>query len=438
VRGRAEARARKALWRVVLGVTGGLRVSGVAALPAGPCVIVANHNSHADTAALIAALPARRRPVVAAAADYWFGGGCRAWSSRMLCAAFPVRRAGGGGADLAAAARMLAAGHDVIVYPEGTRSRDGRIGDFHRGAVRLAALAGVPLVPAGITGTRTLLPPGGPARRARVTVRFGAPIQIPAPVLIPALVPMPSLALSPTGKTMIMNSFGRHLSLTAHDHEPGPRGGVEGATEQARVRVVALAGGASEVTGIRDSRWRVGVAGFAGSWWALAVVAGWAFGEALCWPLLPELILAVLCVAAPKAGVRLAGAAALGSVAGGAVGYLLAARGVVLPEPLTTVRMHAAVAAQVAAHGAAAVHAQPLSGIPFKVYVAAAGAHRAGLGGFLAASAQARGARILAAGLVMTVAGACAGRLRRFYPAYLAGLAAVFTGGLWAVVAAWS
>ncbi len=177
VSGRAEAGARKALWRVVLGVTGGLRVSGVAALPAGPCVIVANHSSHADTAALIAALPARRRPVVAAAADYWFGGGCRAWSCRVLCAAFPVRRAGGGGADLAAAARLLAAGHDVIVYPEGTRSRDGRIGEFHRGAARLAALAGVPLVPAGDHRDENAAPAGW-ARPARPG---GRPLRRPGP-----------------------------------------------------------------------------------------------------------------------------------------------------------------------------------------------------------------------------------------------------------------
>jgi 1-acyl-sn-glycerol-3-phosphate acyltransferase len=179
IRGLAGAAARKGLWRAVLGLTGGLRVTGAGELPAGPCVIVANHNSHADTAALIAALPARRRPAVAAAADYWFRGVLRPSVGRGLCAAFPVRRTGGGSADLAAAAALLAAGHDVIVYPEGTRSRDGRTGEFHGGAARLAAAAGVPLVPAGIRGTRTLLPPdwSGPApRRAAVTVRFGTPV----------------------------------------------------------------------------------------------------------------------------------------------------------------------------------------------------------------------------------------------------------------------
>ena len=186
---RLAALARKALWRAVLTMTGGLRVRGLGRLPSGPCVLVANHNSHADTAALIAALPARRRPAVAAAADYWFpgtrwglGGPLRAAAGRSLCGAFPVRRGGGGSADLAAAASLLASGRDVIVFPEGTRSRDGHVAEFHRGAARLAELAGVPLVPVGITGTRSLLPPGGAGCRTRsrprpslVTVRIGVP-----------------------------------------------------------------------------------------------------------------------------------------------------------------------------------------------------------------------------------------------------------------------
>ena len=390
--------ARKALWRTVLTSTGGLRVYGSARLPTGPCVIVANHSSHADTAALIAALPAHRRPAVAAAADYWFGGGLRPWICRILCAGFPVRRSGGGSADLAAAARLLAAGRDVIVYPEGTRSLNGEVGDFHRGAALLAAEARVPLVPVGITGTRGLLPPGRTTarpKRTAVTVRIGVPVA--------------------TSTNVTAEARARVAALITPPHEPAPRKPAAG-----------------------DSAVRVRVARFATSWRALLLVAVWAFGEALSWPLLPELALAVLCVAAPKAGPRLAASAAIGSVAGGIAGYLLAAHGVRLPEPLTTARMHAAVAAQVAAHGAAAVRAQPLSGIPFKVYVAAIGAHRSGLAWFVAESAQARGARILAAGLAATLAGACTIRLRRFYPVYLLTLAAVFTGGLTAVIAAWS
>jgi 1-acyl-sn-glycerol-3-phosphate acyltransferase len=167
VTGALAAGARRVLWRAVLSLTGGLRVHGAAELPPGPCLIVANHSSHADTAALIAALPAWRRPVVAAAADYWFRGGFRPAICRALCAAFPVRRSGGGSADLAAATRLLAAGHDVIVFPEGTRSRDGQIGDFRRvrpGWPRRRARRSCPLGSAGREPCcRRAAPAGRPA-----------------------------------------------------------------------------------------------------------------------------------------------------------------------------------------------------------------------------------------------------------------------------------
>src|SRR5262249_5379384 len=82
--------------------------------------------------------------------------------------------------SLLAAGDLLAQGRDVIVFPEGTRSRDGSIGEFHAGAARLAAHAGAPLVPVGIGGTRDLLPVHGRLRPTRVTVRIGAPADAPA------------------------------------------------------------------------------------------------------------------------------------------------------------------------------------------------------------------------------------------------------------------
>jgi 1-acyl-sn-glycerol-3-phosphate acyltransferase len=162
---------RRGLWRTVLACRGGLRVDG--RLPDGGCVVVANHTSHADTAALLAALPAHRRPVVAAAADYWFAHRRRAVLCRVLAAGFPVRRGGGGTGDLTAAEAMLRRGRVVIVYPEGTRSRDGSLGEFRSGAARLASAASVPLVPVGIAGTGELLPVHGWPGRARVRIRIG-------------------------------------------------------------------------------------------------------------------------------------------------------------------------------------------------------------------------------------------------------------------------
>ncbi|MEO7234712.1 MAG: 1-acyl-sn-glycerol-3-phosphate acyltransferase, partial [Lapillicoccus sp.] len=61
---------RHHLWRLVFAGTGGLTVTGP--LPRGPAVLVANHASHADTAALMAAVPPASKPVFAAAVDYWF------------------------------------------------------------------------------------------------------------------------------------------------------------------------------------------------------------------------------------------------------------------------------------------------------------------------------------------------------------------------------
>jgi 1-acyl-sn-glycerol-3-phosphate acyltransferase len=377
--------ARRALWRTAFAATGGLRVAG--RLPSQPCVLVANHSSHADTVALLAALPARRQPVAAAAADYWFGQPTRRFACRALTGAFPVRRTGGGSADLARAADLLAAGHDVIIYPEGTRSRDGSIGDFHSGAARLAGNAGVPLVPVGIAGTRELLPVHGRLRRTRITVHIGAPVT------------------------------DLHAARAAVE---------ELATVPASHRVRP------------DSRLRRRVAAFAASWFGACVIALWAFGEAIVLPLLPEFALVILGLAAPRKAVRLAVIGAAGSVAGGVAMYALAAHGLAVPAPLTTPRMHEVAETQIADVGAAALANQPLSGIPFKVYGAAAGHADTGLGPFVAASLPARALRIMAAGVLAGLAGTAIGRWRRWYPAIIALFITVFGAALAAVVHSWS
>ena len=378
------ASVRKALWRTALTATGGLRVAGE--LPAGPCVLVANHASHADTAALVAALPARRRPVVAAAADYWYDRPLRRFACLALVSTIPVRRTGGGRADLTRAAELLAAGRDVIVYPEGSRSRDGSIAPFHSGAAHLADTAGVPLVPVGIQGTRGLLPVHGRLHRTPVSVHIGQPT----------------------------------------DDLPSARSAV------------ALLTAAPAPAQRTDSLVRRRVAAFAASWLGLAAVAAWAFGEALVLPLLPEFALVILLLAAPRSTVRLSVAAAMASVLGGAVMYGLAAHGVALPAPLTTDRMHATAQQMVASQGAAAMEGQPMSGIPYKVFGAAAGRAHVGVLDFVAQSVPGRGLRILIVGVLAGLAGAVLRRWRRFYPAAIAAFVVVFSAGLTAVVLSWS
>jgi 1-acyl-sn-glycerol-3-phosphate acyltransferase len=188
---RAGSRTRARLWSLTFAVLAdGVEISTPdrtpPLLPAG-CVVVANHCSHADTAVVLAAL-GRLAPLrVAAAADYWFASKSRTAIARAAVGAFPVWRSRPHGYDppagqpylggLELSMDWLACGGAVVVFPEGTRSRDGRQAAFKAGAFRLAASAGVPIVPVGLAGTRTLLPPKGERlNRAPVHGCVGSPI----------------------------------------------------------------------------------------------------------------------------------------------------------------------------------------------------------------------------------------------------------------------
>jgi 1-acyl-sn-glycerol-3-phosphate acyltransferase len=92
--------------------------------------------------------------------------------------AHPVDRSGSDSAALRLALRLLGDGRAVLVFPEGTRSTDGRLGPAHAGAGMLAALSGAPVLPVYIQGSDRALPRGAAVPRpVRVTVRFGAPIR---------------------------------------------------------------------------------------------------------------------------------------------------------------------------------------------------------------------------------------------------------------------
>jgi 1-acyl-sn-glycerol-3-phosphate acyltransferase len=165
------------MWRLVAALSGGLTVTGKRRVPGG-CIVVANHCSHADTAVLLAALPPKAKPVFGAAADYWFDVPVRRFIATSLAGVLPVRRSGEGSyaALLAAVGPALKAGRTVVIYPEGTRSTDGNIGEFRSGALRLARECGVPIVPVAVTGTADVLPKGGRWSPAPMQVRIGEPI----------------------------------------------------------------------------------------------------------------------------------------------------------------------------------------------------------------------------------------------------------------------
>jgi 1-acyl-sn-glycerol-3-phosphate acyltransferase len=165
------------MWRLVAAVSGGITVTGKWR-GSGGCIVVANHSSHADTAVLLAALPPTAKPVFGAAADYWFDVRVRRFIATSLAGVLPVRRTGGGSYDalLAAARPALRAGRTVVLYPEGTRSTDGNLGEFRSGALRLARECGVPIVPVALTGTADVLPKGGRWSPAPMQVRIGEPV----------------------------------------------------------------------------------------------------------------------------------------------------------------------------------------------------------------------------------------------------------------------
>jgi 1-acyl-sn-glycerol-3-phosphate acyltransferase len=155
-----------------------------------PVILVANHVSHLDTPVILAALPRRfrKRTVVAAATDYFYKNRFVAIVVSLVFNTVPMDRKGGGlGKDSAGHVdRLLDRGWNLLLFPEGTRSRQGATGRLRRGAAVLAARHRVQIIPIRVTGTRAVMPPGRwwPSRlrdrigshRHPISISFGDPI----------------------------------------------------------------------------------------------------------------------------------------------------------------------------------------------------------------------------------------------------------------------
>jgi len=145
----------------------------------GPVIFAANHASHLDTPLVLLSLPDewRRKTAVAAAADYFFDTWWRAVGSSIVFNTFPIDRRGGSMATTPG--EVLADGWSLVIFPEGTRSKDGWIGQFRMGAAFLAVEHNVPVVPVAHRGTFAAMPRGQnwPSKgRRQLTVRFGEPL----------------------------------------------------------------------------------------------------------------------------------------------------------------------------------------------------------------------------------------------------------------------
>jgi 1-acyl-sn-glycerol-3-phosphate acyltransferase len=156
-------------------------VAGLGNVPrTGPVIIAGNHISFADE--IFTPLAARRQVFYFAKAEYFTSPGLRGAAMGAFFRGIgqvPVERA-----DTRSAAASIDVGVDLLrngralgIYPEGTRSPDGRLHKFRTGVARLAIRSGAPVVPVGLVGTRAVQPPG--AKRwhlAPVEVHFGTPL----------------------------------------------------------------------------------------------------------------------------------------------------------------------------------------------------------------------------------------------------------------------
>jgi len=147
----------------------------------GPVILASNHLSFADH--FFGPLPLRRKVIFLAKEEYVTGRGLKGLISRAFfngVGVIPVDRGGGESGDraLRTGLRVLKEGKVLGIYPEGTRSPDGRLYRGKTGVARLTIESGAPVVPCAMINTFEFQPPGTllPDLRVRPGVRFGQPL----------------------------------------------------------------------------------------------------------------------------------------------------------------------------------------------------------------------------------------------------------------------
>jgi 1-acyl-sn-glycerol-3-phosphate acyltransferase len=158
-----------------------LRVDGAENVPkAGGVILASNHVSFSDS--IFLPLVLRRRVTFVAKAEY-FEDRKTAWFFRAV-GQIPIKREGGSASEraLASAREVLDAGGVFGIYPEGTRSPDGRLYKGHTGVARLALQCRVPVVAVAMIGTREAQPIGQvmPRLFMPIGVRFSRPMSFEA------------------------------------------------------------------------------------------------------------------------------------------------------------------------------------------------------------------------------------------------------------------
>jgi 1-acyl-sn-glycerol-3-phosphate acyltransferase len=194
----------------------------------GPLLLAANHRSFIDPFVIGTLV---RRPVYCMAKRELFE---KPWQARVLnsLGAFPVDRGAGDHEAIATAREILRRGDCLVIFPEGTRTRPGPLGEPHRGVGRLALETGVPVAPVAVIGTEDVRR-GWLVRPRAVRLRAGIPLRFPT-----AERPSPQLAATVTRRIWacvnlqwewLGGARGPRLPI-----EGGPRPRIDGAERPAR------------------------------------------------------------------------------------------------------------------------------------------------------------------------------------------------------------
>jgi glycerol-3-phosphate dehydrogenase (NAD(P)+) len=151
-----------------------LRRTGREHIPEGKVILAANHRSFLDPFVIGCCV---RRPIYFVAKEELFSNRFRGWILNCL-GAFPIRRGESDEESMDTARALLDRGEAVVIFPEGTRHREGPLHRPKRGVGRMALETGAPVVPIALTGTERARR-GWWIRPVRVDVRLGRPLTYP-------------------------------------------------------------------------------------------------------------------------------------------------------------------------------------------------------------------------------------------------------------------
>jgi 1-acyl-sn-glycerol-3-phosphate acyltransferase len=155
------------------------QVEGLENIPGdGPAILASNHLSFSDS--IFLPLVVKRHITFLAKAEYFTGTGIKGFFTRAFMKGVgqvPIDRSGGADAALNTALRVMGENELLGIYPEGTRSPDGRLYRGKTGVARMALVAGVPVIPVAMIGTREIQPAGQKIPNVRrVGIKIGTPL----------------------------------------------------------------------------------------------------------------------------------------------------------------------------------------------------------------------------------------------------------------------